>query len=184
MPSAGLAEGQVALTVVATDAAGNSAAATGSFTEGLTAPVAAIGLKHDAADDTGSSTADSITNNTKPVIVGTSNVLSGTVDVTVTDSVGHKLTYTPTTDASGNWSIDTKTATTTNGVTMPATGLSEGQVALTVVVTDAAGKSATATGSFTEDLTAPVATIGLKHDAADDTGSSASDSITKNTKPA
>ena len=57
------------------------------------------------------------------------------------------------------------------------------QVGLKVVTTDAAGNSATATGSFTEDLTAPVATIGLKHDAADDTGTSATDSMTSNTKP-
>ena len=78
--------------------------------------MATIGLKHDAADDTGTSATDSITNNTKPVIVGTSKVLSGTVDVTVTDAAGHKLTYTATTDATGNWSMDTKTATTTNGV--------------------------------------------------------------------
>ena len=84
MPAAGLSEGQVALTVVATDAAGNSTTAAGSFTEDLTAPVATIGLKHDAANDTGTSATDSITNNAKPVIVGTGNVLSGTVDVTVT----------------------------------------------------------------------------------------------------
>ena len=38
---------------------------------------------------------------------------------------------------------------------MPARRPAEGQVALTVVATDAAGNSATATGSFTEDLTAP-----------------------------
>ena len=86
MPAAGLSEGQVGLTVVATDAAGNRATATSSFTEDLTAPVATIGLKHDAADDTGTSATDSITNNAKPVIVGTSNVLSGTVAVTVTDA--------------------------------------------------------------------------------------------------
>ena len=126
---------------------------------------------------------DSITNNTKPVIVGTSKVLSGTVDVTVTDAAGHKLTYTATTDASGNWSVDTKTATTTKGVTCPPAACPKARSRCTVVATDAAGNSPTATSSFTEDLTAPVATIGLKHDAADDTGTSANDSMTNNTKP-
>src|SRR5207248_2255893 len=43
--------------------------------------------------------------------------------------------------------------------------------------------STTATGSFTEDHTAPTASIDLKHDAADDTGFSISDGITANAKP-
>src|SRR5205807_2016578 len=107
---------------------------------------------------------------------------SSTVIVTITPASGGVLTYTATTDATGKWSLDTSAATPTSG-TMPAAGLSDGAVALKVVSTDTAGNSTTATGSFTEDHTAPAATIGLKHDAADDTGSSAVDNLTANAKP-
>src|SRR6202008_4600332 len=92
------------------------------------------------------------------------------------------VTYTATTDGSGNWSIDTSSATPASGA-LPVGGLVDGSVGLKVVSTDAAGNSTTATGSFVEDHTAPTAAIGLKHDAANDTGSSATDNLTSNTKP-
>ena len=181
LPTTGLVDGTVGLKVVTTDAAGNSASATGSFVEDHTAPTASIGLKHDAVDDTGSSSTDSITANAKPILTGLGEPNS-TVTVTVTPTSGGALTYTATTDATGNWSIDTSSATPTSG-TMPAAGLADGAVGLKVVSTDTAGNSTTATGSFTEDHTAPTASIDLKHDAVDDTGSSATDGVTNNVKP-
>src|SRR5207237_1333592 len=111
----------------------------GAFTEDHTAPTASIGLKHDAADDTGASATDSITANGKPVLTGTGEA-SSTVTITVTPASGGAITYTATTDASGNWSLDTNAATPTSG-TLPAGGLPDGSVALKVVSTDAAGNS-------------------------------------------
>ena len=181
MPAGGLPEGAIGLHVVSVDAAGNSAAGNGSFTEVLTGPVASIDLKHDAADDTGVSSTDGITNNAKPILVGTGDANS-TVNITVTLPGGAQLTYTTATDKNGAWSLDTSTTTPISG-SMPATGIPDGLVALKVVSTDAAGNSASATGSFTEDHTKPIAAIDLKHDAVDDTGLSSTDGITANTKP-
>ncbi|MBW8760653.1 MAG: hypothetical protein JF586_23990, partial [Burkholderiales bacterium] len=181
MPAAGLPDGAVALQVVSTDAAGNTTTATSSFTEDHTAPLATIGLKHDAADDTGASVTDRLTSNAKPILVGTGEANS-TVTITVTPASGSPITYTATTDGSGNWSVDTSSATPASGA-LPVGGLVDGTVALKVVSTDAAGNSSTATGSFVEDHTAPTATIGLKHDATNDTGASASDNLTSNAKP-
>ena len=183
---AGLAEGNVSLSVVATDLAGNnSVTGTSSFIEDLTPPPTAptIGLKHDAADDTGASATDNLTNNVKPILVGTADANTA-VTITVVDHAGNTITYKTTTDGSGNWSIDTAHATPASGSI--GTGLAEGNVSLSVVSTDAAGNNSVAgTSSFTEDLTpSPTApTIGLKHDAADDTGASATDNLTNNVKP-
>ncbi|MFL6630069.1 MAG: beta strand repeat-containing protein, partial [Vitreoscilla sp.] len=182
MPAAGLPDGAVSLKVVSTDAAGNTTTATGSFVEDHTLGAPTIGLKHDAADDTGTSATDNLTNNQKPILAGTAEANS-TVTVTVTPSSGGAITYTATTDASGNWSVNMATATPTSG-TLPASGLVDGAVTLKVVATDAAGNvSAAATSAFTEDHTAPVAAIGLKHDAANDTGTSATDGLTSNSVP-
>ncbi len=185
MPASGLPDGNIGLSVVATDAAGNvSQPGTGAFVEDHTAPAApTISLKHDAADDTGVSATDNITGNTAPILVGTAEANS-TVNVTVTPAGGSPITYVATTDASGNWAIDTSTAAPATGA-MPAGGLPDGVVGLTVVSTDAAGNASTpGTSAFLEDHTTPgVPTIGLKHDAVDDTGASATDSITSNFKP-
>ncbi|MBW8756573.1 MAG: cadherin-like domain-containing protein, partial [Burkholderiales bacterium] len=181
MPAAGLPDGAIGLQVSSTDAAGNTATATGSFTVNHSVPAATIDLVHDAADDTGASMTDGITRNTSPVIAGTGQA-SSVVQVTVTDSAGHTLTWDAATDAGGHWSLDTATATPTSGA-LPAGGFADGAVALKVVTTDAAGNSATATGAFTVDHTAPAAAIDLRHDAANDTGTSATDGLTSNTRP-
>src|SRR6185436_20291006 len=65
----------------------------------------------------------------------------------------------------------------------PAAGLPQGAVGLSVSSTDAAGNTSTATSAFTEDSTPPAASIGLQHDAASDTGASATDSVTHNARP-
>ena len=59
-----------------------------------------------------------------------------TNEVTVTPATGTAFSYTTTTDGTGNWKIDTAHATTSSG-TMPAGGLPDGNVGLSVVATDA-----------------------------------------------
>src|SRR5207253_2518957 len=104
MPAGGLPDSAIGLQVSSTDAAGNTATATGAFTVNHTAPAAAIDLRHDAANDTGVSATDGLTGNTRPVLTGTGEANS-TVSITVTPSTGGALTYTATTDASGHWSL-------------------------------------------------------------------------------
>jgi len=181
LPAAGLPDGPVALQATSTDVAGNTTTATGAFTEDLTPPAASIGLRHDAADDTGTSASDNVTNNGQPVLQGTGEPDS-TVTITVTPNGGGPITYTATTDASGAWSLATATATPVSGA-KPVGGLGDGPVGLQVTSTDAAGHTSTATGSFTEDRTPPTTTVGLQHDAASDTGASSTDGVTANARP-
>src|SRR5215469_1876132 len=91
---------------------------------------ASIGLKHDAANDTGASATDSLTSNAKPVLTGTGEANS-TVTITVTPASGTPVTYTATTDGSGNWSVDTNSATPTSGA-LPVGGLVDGTVGLKI----------------------------------------------------
>ena len=178
---AGLPDGAVGLQVSSTDAAGNTATGTGSFTITHVPPAASIDLVHDHASDTGVSDTDGLTGNATPVIGGT-GLANSVVHVSVTDSANNTLTYDAATDGSGHWSVDLSSAVPTSG-TLPAAGLANGPVSLSVVTQDVAGNTATATGAFTEDHTAQAATIGLKHDAADDTGVSSTDGITNNATP-
>jgi len=82
-------------------------------------------------------------------------VLSGTAEAgsTVTVAVGG-ATYTVTADGSGQWSVDTGTAT-------PASGTfnlgPDGAKTVSVTSSDAAGNSASGSGSLTLDTTAPAA---------------------------
>ncbi|MEO5688455.1 MAG: Ig-like domain-containing protein, partial [Burkholderiaceae bacterium] len=181
LPPAGLPDGTVTLQVVSTDSAGNPATATSSFQEVQPTVATTIDLKHDAADDTGTSTTDGITNKTRPVLTGT-GLASSDVTITATDSSGNAVIYKTTTDATGNWSIDTNVAVPTTG-TLPVAGFANGTVALTVASADVAGNTANATGSFKEVLPTIATTIDLKHDAADDTGTSSTDGITNKTRP-
>jgi VCBS repeat-containing protein len=124
-------DGTWTTTTTLTDAAKNvSTAATGSFVLDTTAPAAYTGnLKHDAANDTGINSDDSVTNNATPVLqinaetgakvevdingkiyAATETATKGTYEVQVTDALPN-ATYNPVvrvTDAVGN--------TTVNGV--------------------------------------------------------------------
>ncbi|NCA15384.1 MAG: hemagglutinin/hemolysin-related protein, partial [Proteobacteria bacterium] len=86
------------------------------------------------------------TSDTTPTITGTAEVGS-TVSVTVGGA-----TYSVTANGSGQWSVDTGSATPTSGSF--ALG-ADGAKTVGVTSTDAAGNSSSGSGSFTLDTTAP-----------------------------
>ncbi|MGC6097865.1 Ig-like domain-containing protein [Enterobacter quasiroggenkampii] len=136
-----LANGDQTISATLTDKAGNSASATHEFDVSLTAPVIAINTL--AVDD--------VINATEKgqdlQVSGTSNQPDGTT-ITVTLN---GISYTATTDASGNWSV-----------TVPAanvTALGEASYTVTASVTDAAGNSASTGHSVLVDSALPQVTI-------------------------
>ncbi|MDN2665070.1 Ig-like domain-containing protein, partial [Psychromonas sp. 14N.309.X.WAT.B.A12] len=123
-----LTEGEIAVSVVATDTANNSSdAATGTITLDLTAPTVAV--------------TSITTNDTTPALTGTVNDNDATVVVTVND-----IEYDATNNGNGTWTLaDNELA-----------ALTEGEIAVSVVATDTANNSSdAATGTITLDLTAP-----------------------------
>ncbi|MFT2927787.1 Ig-like domain-containing protein [Enterobacter sp. HK-058-C-ECC] len=136
-----LANGDQTISATLTDKAGNSASATHEFDVSLTAPVIAINIL--AVDD--------VINATEKgqdlQVSGTSNQPDGTT-ITVTLN---GISYTATTDASGNWSV-----------TVPAANVSvlgEASYTVTASVTDAAGNSASTGHSVLVDSALPQVTI-------------------------
>ncbi|WFC84628.1 Ig-like domain-containing protein [Enterobacter quasiroggenkampii] len=136
-----LANGDQTISATLTDKAGNSASATHEFDVSLTAPVIAINTL--AVDD--------VINATEKgqdlQVAGTSNQPDGTT-ITVTLN---GISYTATTDASGNWSV-----------TVPAANVSalgEASYVVTASVTDAAGNSASTGHSVLVDSALPQVTI-------------------------
>uniref|UniRef100_UPI003879BA25 Ig-like domain-containing protein n=1 Tax=Enterobacter quasiroggenkampii TaxID=2497436 RepID=UPI003879BA25 len=136
-----LANGDQTISATLTDKAGNSATATHEFDVSLTAPVIAINTL--AVDD--------VINATEKgqdlQVAGTSNQPDGTT-ITVTLN---GISYTATTDASGNWSV-----------TVPAANVSalgEASYTVTASVTDAAGNSASTGHSVLVDSALPQVTI-------------------------
>ncbi|MEB6576264.1 Ig-like domain-containing protein [Enterobacter quasiroggenkampii] len=136
-----LANGDQTISATLTDKAGNSATATHEFDVSLTAPVIAINTL--AVDD--------VINATEKgqdlQVSGTSNQPDGTT-ITVTLN---GISYTATTDASGNWSV-----------TVPAANVSalgEASYAVSASVTDAAGNSASTGHSVLVDSALPQVTI-------------------------
>ncbi|WP_320717509.1 Ig-like domain-containing protein [Enterobacter asburiae] len=136
-----LINGEQTISATLTDKAGNSTTATHEFDVSLIAPVVAINTL--AADD--------VINATEKgqdlLVSGTSNQPDGTT-ITVTLN---GLSYTATTDASGNWSI-----------TVPAANVSalgEASYVVTASVTDTAGNSASTGHSVLVDSALPQVTI-------------------------
>ncbi|EOX7394688.1 Ig-like domain-containing protein [Enterobacter quasiroggenkampii] len=136
-----LVNGDQTISATLTDKAGNSATATHDFGVSLTAPVIAINTL--AVDD--------VINATEKgqdlQVSGTSNQPDGTT-ITVTLN---GISYTATTDASGNWSV-----------TVPAANVSalgEASYVVTASVTDAAGNSASTGHSVLVDSALPQVTI-------------------------
>ncbi|MCU6305066.1 Ig-like domain-containing protein [Enterobacter quasiroggenkampii] len=136
-----LVNGDQTISATLTDKAGNSASATHEFDVSLTAPVIAINTL--AVDD--------VINATEKgqdlQVSGTSNQPDGTT-ITVTLN---GISYTATTDASGNWSV-----------TVPAANVSalgEASYVVTASVTDAAGNSASTGHSVLVDSALPQVTI-------------------------
>ncbi|WP_368268373.1 Ig-like domain-containing protein [Enterobacter cloacae] len=136
-----LVSGDQTLSATLTDKAGNSTTATHDVTVSLTAPVIAINTL--AGDDV----INAIEKGDDLLLSGTSNQPDGTA-ITVTLN---GISYTATTDASGNWSV-----------TVPAANVSalgEANYTVTASVTDTAGNSANASHNVLVDSALPVVTI-------------------------
>ncbi|UDG02909.1 Ig-like domain-containing protein [Enterobacter cloacae] len=136
-----LVSGDQTLSATLTDKAGNSTTATHDVTVSLTAPVIAINTL--AGDDV----INAIEKGDDLLLSGTSNQPDGTT-ITVTLN---GISYTATTDASGNWSV-----------TVPAdnvSALGEASYTVTASVTDTAGNSASASHNVLVDSALPVVTI-------------------------
>ena len=136
-----LVSGDQTLSATLTDKAGNSTTATHDVTVSLTAPVIAINTL--AGDDV----INAIEKGDDLLLSGTSNQPDGTA-ITVTLN---GISYTATTDASGNWSV-----------TVPAANVSalgEASYTVTASVTDTAGNSASASHNVLVDSALPVVTI-------------------------
>ena len=114
------------------------------------------------------------TNDTTPVISGTSSNVSGSITVTVGGA-----TYEITPDQNGDWSLDTETATPSSGSFLLAT---DGNYDITANGEDSDGNPAgEANENFTLDTTSVTPTIDLA--ASSDTGSSDSDDFTADYNP-
>ncbi|MEP0985566.1 Ig-like domain-containing protein [Ekhidna sp.] len=133
-----LSEGTYDISITSTDAAGNS-------TSDVTTDELVIDTTAPATPTVTSQT----TNDTSPIITGTTEAGS-----TVVFTIGG-ATYSVVADASGNWTVDTGTATPTSGA---FTALSEGTYDISITSTDAAGNSTSdvTTDELVIDITAPV----------------------------
>ncbi|WP_221774187.1 beta strand repeat-containing protein [Novosphingobium flavum] len=162
-----LAAGTHSLTATTTDAAGNVGAASSalSITVDTSGPAAPTGLALAAADDTGASSSDRITNLTSGLTI----TGSAEANAAVVIKEGSTVLGTGTANGSGAFSIDV--------------ALAAGSHSLTATATDAAGNVGTASSALaiTVDTSAPPAPTGLALAAADDSGASSSDRITNHT---
>jgi hypothetical protein len=162
-----LADGTPQATVSITDLAGNTASskAAATFTIDTKAPLASqITAKLDKTSDDGVSETDGITANQSPFLSGTAEAGS-TVAVSFAGVTGSTPAVV---GADGKWSAQVK--------------LSPGDWTPVVKATDAAG-NVSDPASGTAFTIKQAMTAELKHDAINDTGISASDSVTFNTFP-
>ncbi|MDZ7862901.1 Ig-like domain-containing protein [Acidovorax sp.] len=173
-PTAASNGGTASITVATgayTDAAGNSGGA--GPTPGLSfdtlAPAAPSAPDLVVGSDSGTSSADNITNATTPTLSGTAEAGS---TVTLYDTDGTTVLGTAVATG-GAWSITSTTA------------LSAGAHTLTAKATDAAGNVSVASADLvlTIDTTPPAALPTPILDAASDTGASNADGITTDTTP-
>ncbi|POP41210.1 hypothetical protein CHU33_23865 [Superficieibacter electus] len=157
-PDEPLAEGPHDITVVATDAAGNSGLASAgfAFTVDTLAPVAPVivSITDDVGSVTGTLTGGQSTDDTRPL-------LSGTSEANATVQIFDNGTAIGTAQANNNgeWTFT------------PAAALAGGSHAFTAAATDAAGNAGPASAPFTivVDTVAPVAPVIAL--ATDDIGS-------------
>jgi len=144
-PTAALADGTHTLTVTASDAAGNTSAATGEFTlvVDATAPAAPVisSVVDDVGSITGPVTSATPTNDNRPTLNGTAEA-----GATVRIYDGTTLVGEAVADASGNWSLP-----------QTSVALADGQHNFTVTATDAAGNTSAASPitSIVVDTVAP-----------------------------
>ncbi|MFO1480417.1 MAG: Ig-like domain-containing protein [Turneriella sp.] len=162
-----LSAGSRSITAVQTDPAGNASPASSalSITIDTTADAAPGAPDLQAASDTGSSSTDNITNDTTPTF--DISCVTGSVVQLYSDAVA---TGTSATCASST-------------VTLTAGALAAGSRSITAVQTDPAGNASPASSalSITIDTGTPSAPAALNLADADDTGTSNSDNITRNT---
>jgi hypothetical protein len=158
--------GTIALGVAALGALGALASAGGGKAKPDTTPPAApTGLDLAAADDSGSDSADNVTNQTSALTITGQAEANARVELfDGTTSLG-----TATANASGAFSLD---------VTLAA-----GARSITAKATDTAGNvgAASAALAVTVDATPPAAPTGLDLAAADDSGSDSADNVTNQT---
>ena len=158
----------ISLSATVSDAAGNpSAASSASYTP----PSIPTGhLQHDAINDSGSSSTDSITNDKTPVITGLADANS---QITVSLNAH---SYTTTADASGHWSVSVHDALP-DGVYVPmvkavdangasatgfATAFSVDTTASITIASDGSGKDAVFNKTEAADATVSGTTTGVE----------------------
>ncbi|VDZ81405.1 large repetitive protein [Salmonella bongori] len=146
LPSA-LPDGHYDVSFTITDSSGKTATSTTTIV--IDSEITGLTASLDPLSDSGL-TGDSITNNAKPVLQGTSEPGS-IINVTIGG-----MTLTTVTNAEGFWSLS------------PGTNLPDGVYHYQVTATDDAGNTATVTNSVTIDATAPDVTFALSD--ATDTG--------------
>ncbi len=167
-PGTALADGVYAMTATATDAAGNTGAASGAATLTIDHTAPATPAITGYTTDTGVQ-GDFITSNTQPTFSGTA-AANATVNLTITKDGNAFTTTTVTANAQGAWTFQ------------PGTALADGVYAMTATATDAAGNTgaASSAATLTIDTTAPAAPAITGYTT--DTGVQG-DFITGNTQP-
>ncbi|AOP78037.1 Ig-like domain-containing protein [Enterobacter hormaechei] len=135
---AGLTDGSVTVTAAVSDKAGNPASVDHTLTVDVTVPAVTI---HTVAGDDVINVAE---HNQAQIISGsaTGAAAGDTVTVTIGDQ-----TYTTVLDAAGNWSVGVPASV--------ISGLSDGSVTVTALVTDAAGNTGSGTHNVTVDTGLP-----------------------------
>ncbi|MBB1330528.1 retention module-containing protein, partial [Pseudoalteromonas sp. SR43-7] len=135
-PPADLAEGTILISATVTDIGGGSANGELDAVIDITPPTIQVNELETS-------------NDTTPVISGnTTDVVAGTViNLTVTDSQGVVRTFSTTTDADGNWSVELSQE------------LASGDYSVEAEVSDAAGNSASDTATGIIDTSGPSLTV-------------------------
>jgi len=146
-------------TVTATDTAGNTAQATGSIQIDT---VSNVSIRLDASSDSGSANNDGITNEQTPFLSGAGEA-GASISVTINAN-----NYVTTVNADGTWSLQVTD-------TLP-----DGDHTYTVLSTDIAGNSSSASGSLTIDTET---TVDAALAIASDSGVSSVDGITSVQNP-
>lgn len=154
-PSAGLINGGHALTVTATDAAGNVSLPSAPFnvvvdTIAPTQPIV-IQAFDDVGPVQGPLVSGSSTDDTQPVISGTAEA-----NATIKIYDGGNLIGTVTANALGVWSFT------------PGTALTQGQHVFTVTASDAAGNTSVASADFTLNIVSGVSNTPVLTSVVDD----------------
>ncbi len=167
-PTIALTDGIHNITATAVDVAGNMSVASAPLAIKIDTQVTTpASVKVAIASDTGSSNADGITSQTKPVLTGTAEAFTL---VTIKD--GTTVLGTTTADATGAWQFT------------PTNALTEGMHSITTTAVDVAGNTSGASTPLVVKIDTQIAApAGMKVAPTSDTGSSSTDGITNLTKP-